>query len=328
MNKYVLWLGVGVLVVVIGGLLFLGLFVATKQKTKTESVTPVTSTDTKKEAVSPELTWTATGVAVPGKFADADTVKLAENSYRMYYSIQPEVKGNNFEVYSATSTDGKTWTQEAGTRKTMATFPDVVKLSDGRFRMYFQNAGVIKSAISTDGLKFTDETGTRIDKINAFGFTFDNVAAPTVLSAKEGDIMVYRGTINVPYSGEPVPNKNTQLLLWATSTDGLNWSKEGGWLAIDSRNTTLYGLADGPELFYADDGSMKLSFWSYLGVYWSDLTSDGGFSAPKKVFALAESSPQNKFHAATPGDPVYAQFNSVWYMYYGRPDGINYAIAK
>lgn len=46
----------------------------------------------------------------------------------------------------------------------MATFPDVIKLADGRFRMYFQNAGVIKSAISTDGLTWQDEAGTRIDK--------------------------------------------------------------------------------------------------------------------------------------------------------------------
>ncbi len=283
------------------------------------STTPATTSTAKSSG-----TWKQVGPAVSGSFADADTVKLAENSYRLYYAIQPEVVGNKFEVYSATSTDGKTWTQESGTRKTSATFPEVVKLVDGKFRLYFQSGGVIKSAMSTDGLTFTDEAGTRIDKINDLGLTFDNVAAPTVLSLTDGTfVMVYRGTINTPYAGEKVPNPNTQILLWATSTDGLTWTKKG--MAIDSR-IILYGLADGPELFVSDDDSIKLSFWSYQGVYWSTFANNS-FSAPEKVFAIAESTKLNKFPTPTPGDPTYAKFNGAWYMYYGQKDGIYYATA-
>ena len=243
----------------------------------------------------------------------------------MYYAIQPEVMGNNFEVYSSTSTDGKSWTKDPGTRKTMVTFPEVVKLSDGRYRMYFQSGGVIKSAISTDGLTFTDEAGTRIDKTNELGLTFDNVAAPTIYAETDSFVMVYRGTVNTPYVGEKVPNQNTQILLWATSVDGLTWTKKG--LAVDSRNATLYSLADGPELFVWKDGSVKLSFWSYQGVYWSTF-EDGAFSTPEKVFALAESTTMNKFPTPTPGDPTYAEFNGVWYMYYGQKTGIDYAVAN
>lgn len=293
----------------------------------TTTTTPTTAT-TSSESTP---TWTKTGTAVTGQYADADVVKIAPNSYRMYYSIQPEVAGNNFEVYSSTSTDGKTWTKEAGTRKTMATFPDVASVIDGRYRMYFQSAGVIKSAVSTDGLTFTDEPGTRIDKTNDLGLTFDNVAAPTVYLQADGTVkpfygyvMVYRGTINTPYAGEKVPNQNTQVLLWATSPDGLTWTKKG--MAIDSR-TSLYGLTDGPELFTWKDGTTRLSFWSYAGVFWSTF-KDGAFTTPEKVFALAQATAMNKFPTPTPGDPTYAVFNDVWYMYYGQNTSIDYAVAS
>lgn len=331
MDKRVLILiSVIVVALVAGGVVFMMLQKPQQQavtstqstaSTKNSTTTPSTTTATK---IPTTLTWKATGTAVAGKFADADTVKLADGGYRMYYGVQPEVAGNHLEIYSATSADGVSWKQESGTRKTMATFPDVVKLADGTFRMYFQSAGVIKSATSTDGLSFTDESSTRIDTTNDLGVTFDNVAAPTVLFQSDGTyLMVYRGTIKQQYGTEPTPNKDTQILLWATSTDGLSWTKKG--VAVDSRNTTLYGLADGPELFTADDGTVTVSFWSYTGVYWSKVSS-GSFSTPEKVFALVEGTPQNKFPAETPGDPVYAKFGNTWYMYYGRPDGINYAV--
>ncbi|MBI2627438.1 hypothetical protein HYW72_00750, partial [Candidatus Nomurabacteria bacterium] len=95
-----------------------------------------------------QAAWQLGGIAIAGKYADAEIVELGSGNYRMYYSIEPEVPGNKLEVFSATSTDGINWKKEEGVRKEFATFPDVVKLPDGRFRMYFQNAGVIKSAIS------------------------------------------------------------------------------------------------------------------------------------------------------------------------------------
>lgn len=318
------WL-LAVMVLILAIIIATGIWLMRKpvEQEATETATPETTTTTDTQA-----TWTKTGTAVPGQYADADVVKLAPNSYRMYYSVQPEVAGNNFEVYSSTSVDGKTWTKEAGTRKTMATFPDVAPVIGNRYRMYYQNAGVIKSAISTDGLTFTDESGTRIDKTNDLGLTFDNVAAPTVYLQADGTdygyVMVYRGTINTPYAGEKVPNQNTQVLLWATSPDGLTWTKKG--MAVDSR-TSLYGLADGPELFTWKDGTTRLSFWSYAGVFWSTF-KDGEFTTPEKVFALAEATAMNKFPTPTPGDPTYAEFNDVWYMYYGQNTSIDYAIAS
>src|SRR3989338_3232303 len=107
----------------------------------------------------PPEKWQYGGLAIGGNYADSDFVDIGNGKYRMYYAIEPEVPGNKLEVYSATSSDGMKWEPEEGVRRTFTVFPDVVKLPDGTWRMYFQNAGVIKSAKSSDGLKWTDESG-------------------------------------------------------------------------------------------------------------------------------------------------------------------------
>src|SRR3989304_2731876 len=144
-------------------------------------------------------TWQEEGVAIAGKFADAEIVDLGGGKYRLYYSVEPEVSGNKLEMYSSTSTDGITWTKEEGIRKEFATFPDVVKLPDGRFRMYFQNAGVIKSATSPDGLNWMDDPGVRIDKPeSALG---GPRVGPYVSVAGDAEVSARRAfaAINEPY---------------------------------------------------------------------------------------------------------------------------------
>lgn len=325
MNKKIVILLVVLVIILVGFVAFTFLRGNKIVDNPVPSTTNTTSTNQTSTTTDTDSTpiFTAVGAAVEGNFADADVVKLPNGKYRMYYAIQPEVQGHKFEVYSSISSDGITWTKESGTRKTFATFPDVVITKEGKYRFYYQSAGLIKSAISTDGLTFTDEAGTRIDKTNSIGLTFDNVAAPSVyLNTDNTYTMVYRGTSNIAYQGETVPNKDTQVLMWATSTDGLTWVKKG--LAVDTRNSTLYNLGDGPELFKYSDGKIKLSFWSYSGVYWSDFDGSS-FSTPKKIFALAEATAMNKFPTPTPGDPTYANVGEDWYMYYGQKESIDYA---
>src|SRR3990172_3881050 len=74
------------------------------------------------EKTSPNNQWKEGGVAVAGKYADADLVDLEGGKWRLYYSVEPEVAGNKLELYSATSTDGKSWKQEPGVRSTFKTF--------------------------------------------------------------------------------------------------------------------------------------------------------------------------------------------------------------
>lgn len=288
-------------------------FVANKPPRTQTGDTGVSVTATQTLASSSK--WEEVGVAIAGTYADADVVAIGDGTYRMYYSIEPEVPNNKLEMYSATSSDGATWKQDAGTRATFKTFPDVVKLADGTWRMYFQNDNVIKSATSKDGLAWTDEQGVRIDKTNSLNLTFENIAASSTMLQSDGTyIMVYRGLINTRYNAQ-VPNSNTELFLWATSKDGLTWEKKG--LAVDSRNATLEGLADGADLVAWDKGVTKLFFWSYRGVYEATF-SNGTFSTPQLVFQGSNADPKAVYSPNPPSDPTVIKIGQTWNMFYGQ----------
>ena len=122
-------------------------------------------------------------------------------------------------------------------------------------------------------------------------------------------LMVYAGTINEPYTvgGAKVPNDYSRVLIWATSTDGLIWKKEG--IALDARNPVLEGFADGPDLVYWDDGSIRLYFWGYRGIYYS-VFQDGAFS--ESVLAIEPDNPQNLMYPPSPpGDPTLINVDGV-----------------
>ncbi len=323
-------LAVSMLVVILGVVGFAGYRVmkaqdkkSNEQTTENTNETPTSTTENSKTK-----SWTNKEAAVKGTYADADVVQIDDSTWRMYYAIQPEVSGHHFEVYSATSSDGKTWTQESGTRESSATFPDIVKTKEGKWRIYYQRNGELKSSISDDGLTFTAESGTRIDKSNDQGLTFDNVAAPTTILNDDGTYtMVYRGTINTRYASD-TPNATTQLLMWATSDDGLTWEKQG--IAVDSRNSTLRGQLDGPDIVKWDDDSLHIFATNYDGVF--EFVFDGTkFSDGENVFALESEKPvgnQPMQVSAPPGDPTLANINNTWFMYYGvafEDGGIFYA---
>ncbi len=270
--------------------------------------------------------WQEKGVAIAGTFADADVVVLGDGRYRMYYAVEPEVAGNNLEIYSSISSDGINWTKEDGTRKSMATFADVIKLPDNKWRMYFQNAGEIKSASSDDGLSWQDEPGIRIDK-NETGYNLDNVGAQsTIQLSDETYIMVYRGLIDRPYeTSEQIPNKTTQIYFWATSKDGLSFEKKG--LAIDSRDDNLLGLADGADWVKWPIDEYRVYFWSYAGIYHATFENNK-FSAP--IFDFTNNKDKNvKFAPDPPCDPTIIKIDNQWFMFYGQhTKGIYYAILE
>ena len=268
--------------------------------------------------------WTYGGLAIGGNYADSDFVELGDGTYRMYYAIEPEVPGNKLEVYSATSSDGITWTPENGVRRTFTVFPDVVKLPHGKWRMYFQNAGVIKSATSSDGLSWKDDSGTRIDTRNNEGLTFENVAGPTTIYDDGKYIMVYSGAISGKY--KDAPNNRMGVLLWATSSDGLKFEVKG--IALDSRNDKYYGWADTPDLIRWDDGSIRLFFWGYFGVYESKFTGNS-FTEPEMVYEAKDDNPMHRFPSSPPGDPTLGKVGKKCYMYYGQhTKGIYYAVLE
>lgn len=270
--------------------------------------------------------WQGENIAIEGKYADADVIAIEDGKYRLYYSEEPDAAGFSGKIYSSISSDGINWTKEDGIRKDMATFPDIIKLPNGQYRMYFQNSGVIKSAISSDGLNWQDEPDTRVDG-NIDGFTLDNVAASTTTILDDNSyLMVYRGTINEPYGTEKLPNQFTQLAFYATSPDGLNFTKHG--VAVDSRNSVLKGLIDGPDFVSWDNNELRLYFWTYSGVYYV-VYQNGQFDQEPKLDYSNSTDSKSSFLQNPPGDPTIVKISDAWFMYYGQhTKGIYYTKYK
>lgn len=271
--------------------------------------------------LSSDSLWKLGKLVIAGKYADAEIIDIENGKYRMYYAAEPEVAGFKGQVYSAVSNDGITWTPETGERMEWATFPSIIKMPDGKYRMYYQKGGLIKSALSSEGLSWKEEAGTRIDTVNNVGLNLENVAAPTILKNGQEYLMVYRGTINEKYP-EKVPNANTQLFLWATSQDGLIFEKKG--LALDSRTDEFKGLLDGPEFVIWDDGTIRLYFWSYQGIYHT-IFSNEKFSVPEFDYTT-NTDAIKQFPENPPCDPTISKINGKWHLYYGQhTQGIFYA---
>lgn len=172
----------------------------------------------------------------------SDVVQLPDGRLRMYYgwSGPPSSPGRppTTGIKSASSKDGKTWTVESGfrlqgasdakDRESLISGPSLVKLADGRWRMYYQSspqgqqgkapAFHIRSAISSDGLSFTREAGVRIEIApysTATGLTLAGHGTSYYIAAD--------GTYVGIFSGNLGPNTQPSDLVMATSTDGLTW---------------------------------------------------------------------------------------------------------
>jgi len=287
-------------------------FLGASKKKKTASTSTKTEVGVEK--------WEEEGLRIGGNYCDAEIVRLDDGRLRIYYALEPEVPGFAGQIYSAVSEDGLNFKEE-GEVMQGATFPSVIKLPDGRWRMYYQKAGAIRSSISEDGLRWTEEKGARIEKGEKGSYDDNNVASPTVIQLKNGQYkMIYRGSVKGKYDPYSQQDEITRLLS-ATSSDGLVWQKEPG-IAVDSMNEEFHGQVDGPELVYWDDGSLKLYFQSFSGVYVSEISEDGRVSSPKMV--LKARGPE---HA--PSDVTILKIGEKWRMYFGiHTKGIYSAVLK
>ena len=127
------------------------------------------------------------------------TIQAAVNAFpaRRYYYI----RGSSL-VYSASSADGVTLTEEAGVRLSSLTVPSVdiaissitglsvLQLSGGGYRMLYSvigttNAYRIYSATSADGLAWANDTGT------AIAVAGSSVAYPSLVKLTSGDWRAY-----------------------------------------------------------------------------------------------------------------------------------------
>lgn len=294
-----------------------GYFLFFKKSTK-EEVQKSETTTAKTQGEAEE--WEKGQVVVPGKYADADVVELPDGRLRMYFALEPEAPGFEAQVYSAVSPDGITWTKEDGERMKGATFPSVLKLPDGTWRMYFQGAvlgsppaSAILSATSKDGLNWTKEEGVRIKRSAQGTYDTENVADPSVVRLSDGTyLMVYRGQ-----AGENTYNKTDEFrkkpmsidyLISATSKDGLSWTPLN--LIVDSRNDEMRDQILGPELI-VDGNTLKLYSNSFAGVYVLALNNKGEkVSEPKLI--MKSTGPND-----APSDMTLVRYKDDWKMYFG-----------
>jgi hypothetical protein len=219
-------------------------------------------------------------------------IKLSNGTYRMYYgvSLKTPVSGATTAIKSATSSDGLSWTVESGygllgdgdgdsgsdgipANEKLISAPDVVQLSNGSYRVYYQaqNQGTtppdfrVKSATSTDGLSWTRE-GTRIDIENGSQspVAFSIAAQTDVIRFSDTDYVIllsanYQKSATLPSD-----------LVIGTSTDGLNFSDF----------SVLYENGHDPGVLKLSDNSGYWMFYGYLTERQRVVFSSDGRSWP------------------------------------------------
>lgn len=203
-------------------------------------------------------------------------IKTEDGKYRVYYSSAGGIS-------SAISEDGINFTKESGIRisqtggqELIVADATVIKLDDGRYRMYYKGADGwggpqqanhrIFSAISSDGLNFTKE-GLRYENMNAPDYGWTSV--PDAIKLSDGRVRIY-------YTGGGGINS-------IISSDGLNFTREEGTRLANGVDPNVIIMADGTFfMFYAvspvPPQSIALAK-SSDGLNWTELyviTKSGG----------------------------------------------------
>ena len=176
-------------------------------------------------AALPELgTWTREGVTVSDVWVhNIDLLRAGGGKLRAYF-----MKGG--QVLSMSSTDERTFVQDAGIRMDAAGHPAVIKLPDGLVRLYYvstdaADGGVVRSAISDDGLTFTKEKGVRL-RPGADGQPDDSgIIHMDVLALPGGGYRMYYDAVGSTGGDAP----DWRGIRSAYSEDGLQWRKDAGF---------------------------------------------------------------------------------------------------
>lgn len=202
---------------------------------------------------------------------------LPDGRFRLYYC---SVSG----IVSAISSDGLSFTREPGVRlqgtgrtgdpEPIVCDPSVLRLDDGRWRMYYKGAdrpggpGFANhrafSAISEDGLTFQRE-GLRYDPVG----TIDNgwASVPEVIRTFDGRFRMYYVT------GAAPPNDG---IASAISNDGLTFTRENG-VRARGVDPAIIKLPNGTYwLFFKEQLGQEPGIYSARSTNGLDFTVDPG----------------------------------------------------
>jgi len=187
-------------------------------------------------------------------------LEISSGKWIMIYEQKPEPKpgqeqgktppgpDTQRDLYLATSTDGKTFQKvdrvidSAKEDNYFASVPDLVKLPDGKIRMYYVSGGeAIGSATSSDdGKSWVRDSGYRLQ----------NSAVDPDVVYKDGKWLMYYSNLD--------PQKNALYL--STSSDGIKW-QEG--VKILDRAGSSGSIVD-PDVFEFGGKNIML-FGEFLG---------------------------------------------------------------
>jgi len=190
----------------------------------------------------------------------AEVIRLDDGRYRMFYGAGDYgAEGSTgTSIKSAISSDGITFTTEGTVLQNAASEsdsewdisgPSVVRLPDGRYRMYYQSMPKpqqtgeykfhVRSAISTDGENFTKENGVRIN------IEYYDSSSPLTLAGHGTYFIASDNTYVAIFSGNFATDPTGPSdLKKATSSDGLTWGNF----------TTLYENWHDPIVLKVDNG--------------------------------------------------------------------------
>jgi len=193
-----------------------------------------------------------------------NVITLPDQTYRMYYTggsrLRRQQSGCLGFIVSASSSDGMHWKKDAGIRvdagpphADLRTFcPDVISLSDGSYRMYFQTRqtggrDVILSAQSSDGLRWQREKGVRIANPQY------DFGSPRCLSLPDGKFRLFFHQYHLPDSSHGA------FILSAISENGLDFTQEPGYRIAQETLFDSYAVY-APEVLELGSGGYRMYY--------------------------------------------------------------------
>lgn len=213
---------------------------------------------------APLFGWVYEGEVMVGN-ADLTVMPMADGTYRAWYGRPPFGPGGQAYLGTAISADGLKWTDEGNAGIAPTGLPRVIRLPDGRLRLYYTLAGTIAASISTDGKQWTPETVTGFEVASGFA---DGYMGFGIVARPQGG---YRMYYTRKFTSDKYPQLGISRILSAVSVDGLNWQMDTG-VRIDS--TDDIPRNDHPDVMALADGTVKMFWWGNLRIM-SATSKDG-----------------------------------------------------
>ena len=190
------------------------------------------------------------GVSAGLPVADVTGMQLSNGKLRAYVFAQ------NKGIEIAESNDGKNFARVGnafGGDKGYG-MPHVVKLSDGRVRMYNMVSKGVACSISSDGLNFTLEKEICINASD-YPLAPNGLTGPSIVRLKDGSYRAYFSDAVKAGTG-PDPHN----VFSATSTDLVTWKADSG-IRVGPDASTLTRSAEHPGAIAHEDGTVTLFYY-------------------------------------------------------------------